>query len=180
MSLNTLHSQSTSSFIPNLSRWQTLVIAALVFWLSSSLILDTIIMPSMYAAGMMKTSGFATAGYSIFWLFNRVEVLSAGLILTGVLALKFLFTSSQSASRALVLAAALLAIATTATYILTPQMSALGLQLNPLETEALVPASMDVLHGEYFGLEILKFVFGLLLLQVCVKGFESEETGSSS
>mgnify|MGYP001043930434 CR=1 FL=1 len=177
MSLNTLRSQSDSSFISNLSNWQVLVVATLMFWLSSSLILDAVIMPSMYASGMMETSGFAAAGYSIFWLFNRVEVLSAGVVLTGVLALRFLFKPSQS-GRALVLASALMAIATTATYVLSPQMSALGLHLNPFEAQAIVPASMNVLHGEYFGLEILKFAFGLLLLKVAVQGFESEEAES--
>lgn len=178
MSLNTLRSQSDSSFISNLSNWQMLVVAALIFWLSSSLVLDAVVMPSMYASGMMETSGFAAAGYSIFWLFNRVEILSAGLILTGVLALSFLFRQSQSTGRAVVLASALMAIATTATYVLTPQMSALGLHLNPFTTEAIVPASMNILHGEYFGLEVLKFAFGLLLLRVAIKGFEPEDADS--
>ncbi|MGB3495811.1 MAG: hypothetical protein WBA57_23990 [Elainellaceae cyanobacterium] len=179
MSLNTLRSQSaTPSFISNASSWQILVVTALIFWLSSSLVLDTVVMPSMYASGMMETSGFATAGYSIFWVFNRVEVLSAGLILTGVLALKFGLHANASVGRAVVLAGALMAIATTATYVLTPQMGALGIHLSPLEATALVPASMNVLHGEYFGLEILKFAFGLLLLRVCAKGFDGEQVES--
>jgi len=34
---------------------------------------------------MMTQAGFATAGYLIFWNFNRIELLSAALVLTGVL-----------------------------------------------------------------------------------------------
>lgn len=176
MGLHTLRSQSSDSFIAKFSNWQIIVLSALIFWLSGSFILDAIIMPGMYAAGMMESSGFAAAGYSIFWLFNRVEVLCAGLILTGVLASTFLLHSSKMGGRAVVLAVSLLAIAITATYVLTPQMSALGMQLNLSETRALVPASMNVLHGEYFGLEILKFSFGLLLLGICARGFEPNKT----
>jgi len=53
------------------------------FWLSGSLILDWVILVCVF--GMMTQAGFATAGYLIFWNFNRIELLSAALVLTGVL-----------------------------------------------------------------------------------------------
>jgi len=62
--------------------WQNIVTLTLSFWLSGSLILDWVIMPSLYVSGMMTQAGFATAGYLIFWNFNRIELLSAALVLT--------------------------------------------------------------------------------------------------
>jgi hypothetical protein len=44
--------------------WQTVVMFALGFWLSSSLLLDFVIMPGLSAAGMMSQASAATAGYS--------------------------------------------------------------------------------------------------------------------
>jgi hypothetical protein len=51
------------------------------FWFSSSIILDWVIIPSLYVSGMMTQSGFASAGYLIFWNFNRIELVCAALIL---------------------------------------------------------------------------------------------------
>ncbi|NJK28011.1 MAG: hypothetical protein HC925_05090 [Coleofasciculaceae cyanobacterium SM2_3_26] len=65
-------------------RWQMFVFAVLGFWLSSSLMLDFVVMPSLYVSGMMDASGFAVAGYSMFGSFNRVELLCAGLGISGV------------------------------------------------------------------------------------------------
>lgn len=56
----------------------------LYFWLSGSLVLNWVIIPSLYISGMMTQSEFAI-GYLIFWNFNRIELLSAALVLTGVL-----------------------------------------------------------------------------------------------
>ena len=65
--------------------WQTLAAVSLGFWLSSCLVLDLVIMPTMYGAGMMAEPGFVSAGYSIFSTFNRIELLCAALVLTGLL-----------------------------------------------------------------------------------------------
>ncbi|PHJ97770.1 membrane protein, partial [Nostoc linckia z7] len=67
--------------------WQTAIILTLGFWLSASLVLDWVIMPSLYLSGMMNQGGFTTAGYAIFWNFNRMELLSAAVVLTGALVL---------------------------------------------------------------------------------------------
>ncbi|NWF61910.1 MAG: DUF4149 domain-containing protein [Fischerella sp.] len=142
--------------------WQSIVMLTLGFWLSASLFLDWVIMPSLYVSGMMTQASFATAGYVIFWNFNRIELLAAGLVLTGVLALNK--TQSNWRVSSLVLAVLLLAISLVDTYFLTPQMSAIGLQLNLFQAAADIPANMNVLHGGYWLLEAVKLVAGGTLL----------------
>lgn len=144
-------------------KWRTITLAALAFWLSSSLILDLVIMPTMYATGMMTESNFATAGYSIFWIFNRVELLCAALILTGVLVLCTLSTNQQY-RWAVPLSLALLAISLNCTYGLTPEMGALGIHLNLFEPASEVPALMNQMHEQYWVLELLKLTAGGVLL----------------
>ncbi|MFQ4144349.1 hypothetical protein [Chlorogloeopsis sp. ULAP02] len=142
--------------------WQSIVMLSLGFWLSASLILDWVIMPSLYISGMMTQASFATAGYVIFWNFNRIELLAAGLVLTGVLALgkdKFSWRIGS-----LILSVLLLLITLVDTYLLTPQMSAIGLQLNLFQAVAEIPTNMNMLHGGYWLLEIIKLVAGVTLL----------------
>ncbi|NMG18310.1 DUF4149 domain-containing protein [Brasilonema bromeliae] len=145
--------------------WQSLAILTLGFWLSASMFLDWVIMPSLYVSGMMTQANFASAGYVLFWNFNRIELLSAGLVLTSVLAL----CNSQSQWRrgAIILSVVLLAIALADTYLLTPQMSAIGIELNLFETTAEIPASMNILHGGYWILEAVKLLVGGTLLSWC-------------
>jgi len=146
-------------------KWQAIAIFTLAFWLSSSLILDLVIMPGMYAAGMMTQPGFATAGYSIFWVFNRIELLCAALELTGVLVL---YNSQAEPSRnsrlTVILSALLLAIALAYTYGLAPVMSTLGLQLDLFEPAATIPAAMNQMHGSYWFLELTKMAAAGTLL----------------
>ncbi len=144
--------------------WQTAVILTLGFWLSASIVLDWVIMPSLYFSGMMTQAGFATAGYTMFWNFNRIELLSAGLILTGVLAM-----SKTHSCRAgtVVLAVLLLAVSLVDTYFLTPQMSAIGVQLNLFETATTIPTEMNLLHGGYWVLEAVKLLAAGTLLSRC-------------
>ncbi|MBW4609418.1 MAG: DUF4149 domain-containing protein [Hassallia sp. WJT32-NPBG1] len=144
--------------------WQTAVILTLGFWLSASIILDWVIMPSLYLSGMMTQAGFATAGYTMFWNFNRIELLSAGLILTGVLAMSK--THSWRVGT-VVLAVLLLAVSLIDTYFLTPQMSAIGVQLNLFETATTIPATMNLLHGGYWVLEAVKLLAAGTLLSRC-------------
>ncbi|MBW4632922.1 MAG: DUF4149 domain-containing protein [Iphinoe sp. HA4291-MV1] len=145
--------------------WQSIAILTLGFWLSASLFLEWVIMPSLYVSGMMTQAGFASAGYVIFWNFNRIELLSAGLVLTSVLAL--LHSQSKWRRSAIILSVVLLAIALIDTYLLTPQMSAIGLELNLFQTTGEVPASMDILHGGYWILEAVKLFVGGTLLGWC-------------
>ncbi|MEB3337033.1 MAG: hypothetical protein VKJ46_06195 [Leptolyngbyaceae bacterium] len=147
--------------------WQTIATFTLVFWMGSSLLLDLVIMPSLYTAGMMTEPGFATAGYSIFWLFNRIELVCAATVLTGLLWVRTnrdLF--SQRGYASVLLSAGLLAIAFLYTYGLTPQMSALGIQLNLFESVVEIPNTMNQLHISYWVLETVKLTLGGALLNL--------------
>jgi Domain of unknown function (DUF4149) len=150
--------------------WQTIILFTLAFWLSSSLILDLVIMPGLYASGMMTQTGFATAGYLIFWIFNRIELVCAALVLTGTLALNR--TQTQAENRrypAILLSIILLTVALVCTYALTPQMSALGLNLNLFEPVAEVPGTMNLLHQGYWMLEVVKLGAGATMLGWCYR-----------
>jgi hypothetical protein len=150
--------------------WQTIVIFTLAFWLSSSLFLDVVIMPSLYTTGMMATPDFASAGYVIFGIFNRVELLCAGLVLSSFLAACHTRHTFRGWNRTAVLFSLLLfAVVSLFTYILTPEMSALGLSLNLFETSTTVPTGMNELHGSYWLLEVLKLAIGATLLSVCYR-----------
>jgi hypothetical protein len=132
------------------------------------LILDLVIMPGLYGAGMMTSAGFAAAGYSIFWIFNRVELLCAAVALTGSLVLwSTTHLSSRLRNGSIILSTLLLTIALIYTYILTPQMSALGLQLNLFEPGVGMPEGMLPMQAGYWGLETLKLVAGGILLSWC-------------
>lgn len=148
--------------------WQTVVMFALGFWLSSSLLLDFVIMPGLSAAGMMSQASSATAGYSIFWIFNRIELLCAALVLASLLALRGTSHLYSHVRRwAIFLSLLLLAIALIYTYIMTPQMSALALQLNLLEPATGMPKGMMQMLEGYWVLEAIKLVVGSTLLGWC-------------
>lgn len=147
--------------------WPNIVILTLGFWLSASVILDWVIMPSLYVSGMMTQSSFASAGYTIFWIFNRVELLCAGLVLTGVLASSQINLNWQK--KIIFGANLLVAIAVVNTYVLTPEMSAIGMQLNWFEAITEAPAQMNLLHGSYWVLEIAKLIIGGTLFSWCWK-----------
>ncbi|MBS9383592.1 hypothetical protein [Dolichospermum circinale] len=145
------------------STWQTAIMLTLGFWLSASLVLDWVIMPSLYFAGMMNEANFSTAGYLVFWNFNRLELLSAAVVLTAVLAISK--TKSNWPLGSIALSGILLTVALLDTYFLTPQMCALGANFSLL-TSNLVPPTMNLLHSGYFLLEALKLVAGGILLNL--------------
>lgn len=149
-------------------RWQAIVMVALIFWISGSLIIDLVIMPSLYVSGMTTSPEFATAGNLMFWGFNRVELLCASLAATGLMVLSNLSTGFGKQTRtAIILSFVLLAIALIDTYALTPQMSALGMQLNLFDSTVEVPTEMNLLHQSYFVLEAIKLSVGGTLLSFC-------------
>lgn len=140
--------------------WRKSLVLVLAFWISSSVLLDFVILPSLFAAGMMTQPDFATAGYGIFWVFNRLELLCAASVLTAVLVRQ----QSEKAVFSLALAGILFAVTIACTYFLSPQMSSLGLNLNLFEP-AHVPAGMNQLHLTYWVLEACKFLAGGWLLK---------------
>lgn len=147
--------------------WQTTALIALAFWLSMSILLDVVVMPTMYVTGMVADPNFATTGYSLFSLINRIELICAALVLSGVLVSWGGQPSPGLLRRSrFFLAIGLLAIVLVYTYALTPQMSSLVAQLNLFSPLAAVPHGMNQLHLEYWFLEVMKLVgVGVLLRQ---------------
>jgi hypothetical protein len=150
--------------------WSPIVMFTLGFWLSGSLIIDLIIIPSLSAAGMMNQTGFASAGYLLFGIFNRIELVCAALVLTGFLIFCRHHTLSHSKqSWSIPLAGFLFAIAFIDTYLLTPQLSAWGLQLSLFEAVKTMPSVMISLHEGYWVLEAAKLLIGTTLLRWCYR-----------
>ncbi|MCU0568810.1 MAG: hypothetical protein MUF49_19705 [Oculatellaceae cyanobacterium Prado106] len=147
--------------------WSTLVVATLAFWLSGSFVLDFVIMPCLYWTGMMVEPGFATAGYSIFGVFNHLEVMCAAIALTGLLVLRITQSANFGGRRGVFLGMVVLAIALIDTYTLAPTMSALGLNLNAFGTTE-VPALMNQMHVEYWALELVKLFSIAVLIRFCL------------
>ncbi len=144
------------------AKWRTVSLATLAIWLGGSLVLDTVLMPTLSSAGMMTQPGFASAGYSLFWIFNHLEMLCAALILTSLLVMQN--AGSRVSRWVLPAAVGLLAITLADTYSLTPMMSALGLQLDFFAATTPMPAEMNQLHAGYWLLEALKFGLGSAVL----------------
>jgi hypothetical protein len=145
--------------------WNAIAIVSLTFWLCSSLLLDFIFMPTLYITGMMSEPGFAVAGYSLFGIFNRIELVCIALALTSVLVLQ----RRQLLSHwTLPLAIGLLGIVLVCTYGLSPAMSSLGMELNLFEP-ATVPTAMNQLHLQYWALELMKLLGCAGLLGQCYR-----------
>ncbi len=146
--------------------WRMVLLFTLLFWMSGSLLLDTVVMPVLYSSGMMVEPGFAATGYAMFWVFNRIELLCAALVLTSVLVLRQTAISTSGVpQQSLVFASLLMIVGLIFTYGLAPQMSGLGLQLNLFNPVTDPPALMGPLHAKYWVLELAKLALGALLLR---------------
>jgi hypothetical protein len=149
-------------------RWQNVAMGSLGLWLGGSLVLDLVIMPTLWTTGMMESSGFASASYSIFWIFNRVELLCASAVLSSVWALVEVSRAALETKREILASAVmLLVIAIGYTFFLTPYMSGLGIDLDILTTTKSVPVEMNQLHAIYWVLEVSKLGIAGLLLSKC-------------
>lgn len=159
------------------SKWHNAVLLATVFWFSSSLLVDFLIMPGMFISGMMTQPEFATTGYTLFWLFNRVELVCGAVILTGLLILRYQRSSysvviSGIRSRwSLTLGVSLLTIALTYTYLLTPAMGGLGISLDVFK-DPQIATDMSFLHGSYWTLELLKLAASAMLIRLSYSDFQ--------
>ncbi len=146
--------------------WSTIMMFALGFWLSGSLVFDFLVVPGMLTSGMMNESGFASAGYVIFGTFNHVELLCAATILAGCLVYRFGYGfSTKINAKTILMATVLLVIAIAYTYILTPQLSSLGMRLDMFAAPE-TTASMAAMHIIYWSLEVIKLVAATALLRV--------------
>ncbi|MDY7020955.1 MAG: DUF4149 domain-containing protein [Cyanobacteriota bacterium] len=158
------------------SRWLTLILVTLALWMGGSLVLDFVIMPSMYMTGMMEQAEFVSAGSMIFSAFNRIEVICAAVGFTSVMALGITLPEgfSNRIRTLSILALGLLAIALTYTYGLTPEMAALGMNLNLFNSAAEVPTAMNQLHVEYWSLEVIKLAIVSLFLGWSIRATQRE------
>ncbi len=148
------------------TRWITLVLVTLGLWMGGSLILDFVVMPTMYISGMMEDSAFTATGTLIFSVFNRLELVLAALSVTGLVALGMTLPEKFSNRIRTItgLSFSLFAITLIYTYILTPQMSSLGINLNLFNGLTTIPHGMNQLHFSYFTLELIKLsVLGTIL-----------------
>ncbi|TVQ46801.1 MAG: DUF4149 domain-containing protein [Gloeocapsa sp. DLM2.Bin57] len=149
----------------NVINWSAVVMITIAFWLSAITVLDLVIIPTLSSVGMMSDTSFASAGYVLFGVFNHLEIVCAAIILTGVLSYHHLI--HQYNYRSIFLAIALLLITLIDTYLLTPQMSGLGLSLNFFETESIMSAPMMYLHQSYWILDVVKLFCCLFILRHC-------------
>ncbi|KKJ00285.1 hypothetical protein [Prochlorothrix hollandica] len=147
---------TTTRIQPKAIDWLTVVSLTLALWLGASLLLDLVVMPCLSQAGMLHEAGFASAGYAIFGIFNRMEVLCGAVVVSGFLAVEGVSHRPVMYPRvALVLAGLLLLIPLAYLYVLSPNMSALGLSLNQF-AEAETPMAMNLMHASYWILETFK------------------------
>lgn len=146
--------------------WSTIVMFALGFWLSGSLVFDCLLVPGMLTSGMMKESGFASAGYIIFGTFNHLELICAAIVLAGCLVYRFGDRlATKMTNKSVLTASILLVIALAYTYILTPQMSGMGMSLDMFESGESVSNSMAAMHLIYWSLEVIKLISATVLLR---------------
>ncbi|MEO1670800.1 MAG: hypothetical protein AAFR77_08445 [Cyanobacteria bacterium J06631_2] len=158
--------QAISPRNSKLVNWSTVIMFALGFWLSASLIFDFLVVPGMLTTGMMNEPGFASAGYVIFGAFNHLELLCAATVLAGCLVYRYSSESASSiSSKSIWLAGGLLAIALAFTYVLTPQMSSMGMTLDLFAATKVMPSAMTPMHITYWSLEIAKLVGATFLLR---------------
>ncbi|QKD85104.1 hypothetical protein HPC62_20675 [Thermoleptolyngbya sichuanensis A183] len=159
------------NLLPGRSVWQSAVLLAVGFWLSGSLLLDLVVMPAMYASGMMTQPGFASAGYSMFWVFNRLGLLCVAIAFVGLLSL---LRQHKVAGWAIAAVWLLLGVTFVLTYVMTPVMSGLAMPLNWLTSEASIPGSMAQMHGIYWVLELVKLGLSAALLVAVGRRFLGE------
>ena len=147
--------------------WSTVIMFALGFWLSGSLVFDFLVVPGMLTTGMMNEPGFASAGYVIFGTFNHLELLCAAIVLAGCLVYRYgKKIATNVDNKSVLLAGCLLIIACAYTYILTPQMSSMGMPLDLFAADKVMPAAMTPMHLVYWSLEIFKLVNTTFLLRL--------------
>ncbi|MFM1841647.1 MAG: hypothetical protein RLZZ490_378 [Cyanobacteriota bacterium] len=148
--------------------WPLFVMGTLGLWLSSSLVVDLLVVPSLSAAGMMSQPSFINAGHLLFSIFNHLEMLFASIVLSGCFYLQqqgFFQNTSQRLSG--IFAVLLLAIALIYTYGLTPAITNLGFEMTCFNGTGEMPPTMMPLHWAYWGLELVKLTLGVTLLRWC-------------
>ncbi len=147
--------------------WKTTIALTLSVWLGATLLLDLVVMPTLYLTGMMIEPGFASVGYTLFNIFNRVELVSAAVVLSGLMGWNYSAHLNLLRSKTTAIFAILIfLIPLICLYALTPFMSSLSLNLDLFKGQA-IPDLMFPLQGLYWALESLKLAGIITLLGVC-------------
>jgi hypothetical protein len=163
-------SNNYSEKVTLLDKCRAIAVVSLGFWISTSLLLDLVVMPMLWATGMMESSGFPSAGYSLFWVFNRVEVICAAAAFSSIWALGTRDSNSvYGGAKMRVGALMLLAISLSYTFILSPYMSGLSVDLDVFAVVKSIPAEMNQAHSIYWVLEASKLGIAGMLLAWCDK-----------
>jgi Domain of unknown function (DUF4149) len=160
----------------------TAIVGALGFWLSATLLIDFTIMPSMYFSGMMNTPNFGAVGYTLFSIFNRIELLCGAVALSmGLWLWQSDILDRKQKIEIGFSSLLLLLIALCYTFILTPQMGGLSIDLHMMDSPSLVngglenlqlhstivtdaPPGMNQMHVVYWALEALKITLLVTVL----------------
>lgn len=151
--------------------WFAIILGSLGFWLSGSFILDFVVLPSLSVSGMIKADDFASAGFTIFNIFNHIELVCASLVLTGALVLYFRhYLQGRKQVLFLTFSSILLLIALAYTYLFTPNLSGWALSLHQLGVIAEMPKQMLIWQEGYWILEAIKFVLGIIIVHWCYHG----------
>mgnify|MGYP001033922293 CR=1 FL=1 len=155
---------TTTRFYPKAIDWLQAISLTLALWLGATLLLDLVVMPCLYSAGMLSDPGFASAGQNIFGIFNRMEVLCGAVVLSGFLGVEGVSHRPIMYPRlAMLVALLLVAIPLAYLYLLSPTMMALEMPLEQF-APAQVPPAMNLMHASYWILEVLKIAgIGFLL-----------------
>ncbi|MGF1491260.1 MAG: hypothetical protein ACFBSC_02165 [Microcoleaceae cyanobacterium] len=157
--------------------WLAIILGIFAFWMGGSLVLDMVVMPSMYMTGMMEQPDFVLAGSFMFSVFNHVEILCAATGLTGILILGATLPEgfSNRIRTMMILSLFLVGVSLVYTYGLTPEMSSLGISLDLFNETAVFPKEMIQLQLEYWGLEVLKLATAGLVAGWCLRNFRLAE-----
>jgi hypothetical protein len=168
--INNTKSNNYSENVTLFDKCRAITVVSLGFWISTSLLVDLVVMPMLWATGMMESNGFASAGYSLFWVFNRIEVICAAAALSSIWGLATIDRNSVYGSAKMRTGALmLLAISLSYTFILSPYMSGLSMDLDIFAVAKSIPAEMNQTHSIYWVLEASKLGIAGMLLAWCDK-----------
>lgn len=141
----------------------------LALWLGGSILLDFVVMPTLYFTGMMDATNFASASESLFLTFNNLEIILSAIVVAAILAHRHEpEVEAHSSLGGLGLPLMMLAITFAYRYWLTPHMAGMGVSLDWL-TPAEASASMMMMHASYWLLEGLKLTGVAVLLNRCFR-----------
>ncbi len=141
----------------------------LSIWLGGSVLLDFVVMPTLYKSGMMTGSSFASAAEALFSTFNSLEMLMGAIVLAAMMSRRHdRQLEAHMSLGGLALPIGLLLISLVYRYWLTPQIGGLGVQdwLNPAGE---LPAAMLMMQAGYWLLETVKLGICGILLNRCFR-----------